>query len=59
MTTIEALQIFYVSRGGQFEDVENINTIPEMIIAINEVIDPEHSNPITSDDIDEIIAQIS
>ena len=57
MTTIEALQAFYVAKGGQFSDVENITTIPEMIIAINEVIEP--SNPITSDDIDEIINGIA
>lgn len=57
MTTIEALQTVYVSRGGSFEDVENLTTIPEMINAINEIIEDKNS-PITSDEIDEIINSI-
>lgn len=31
---ITALQGLYVALGGQAEDVENVNTIPEMINAI-------------------------
>ena len=57
MTTIEALQAFYVSKGGSFSDVENINTIPEMILMINEVVEP--GTAITSNDIDDIISQIN
>ena len=57
MTTIEALQAFYVSKGGNFSDVENLNTIPEMIIAINEVVEP--GTPVTTADIDDIIAQVN
>ena len=59
MTTIEALQAFYVAHGGQLEDVINITTIPEMIIALNSIIDPEQNTPITSEEIDEIINSIS
>lgn len=57
MTTIEALQTVYVSRGGSYEDVENLTTIPEMINAINEIIE-DNNSPITSDEIDEIINSI-
>ena len=59
MTTVEALQLYYVSRGGNFSDVENISTIPAMIVAINEIADPEQSTPITEDDVDEIVSSIS
>lgn len=59
MTTVEALQLYYVSRGGNFQDVENISTIPEMIVAINEIADPEQSTPITEDDVDEIVSSIN
>lgn len=59
MTTVEALQAFYVSLGGQFADVENITTIPEMIAAINTIVEPTSSTPITSDDVDEIINSVS
>jgi len=33
-TTVEALKAYYVKRGGNISDVENITTIPEMIDAI-------------------------
>lgn len=33
-TTVEALQDLYVAKGGNFEDVENITTIPDMIDAL-------------------------
>lgn len=61
-TTVEALQDFYVSRGGDLADVVNINTIPDMIDALNALEwggGSEQSTPITSDDIDEIVDTIS
>lgn len=63
-TTVEALKDFYVSRGGQLTDVVNINTIPDMIDALNALEwggggSSEQSTPITSDDVDEIVDSIS
>lgn len=37
-TTIAALQQFYVSLGGNFSDVENITTIPEMLNKIQRLM---------------------
>ena len=36
-TTVEALQDLYLAKGGSFEDVENITTIPDMIDAITTI----------------------
>lgn len=38
MTTVEALKNYYVAKGGNIEDVKNISTIPEMIMAIAALI---------------------
>ena len=38
-TTIEALQNTYVKLGGELSDVANIVTIPDMIDAINTLVD--------------------
>ena len=60
-TTIESLQAVYVSIGGNLSDVENINTIPDMLDAIAILKDSsiEASVPITSDDIDAIIDSVN
>ena len=34
-TTVEALQGLYVALGGNAEDVVNVVTIPDMIVAIS------------------------
>ena len=60
MNTIEALQNLYVSLGGTLIDVENLNTIPEMINAISG-LEPggEEERTVTSDEIDTIVNSIS
>lgn len=59
-TTIESLQGLYVARGGNLSDVEDLNTIPEMIDAIASITESstEGSVPITSDEVDTIIDSI-
>ena len=59
-TTIEALQDLYVARGGNLEDVQNINTIPDMIDAIASMTEEstEGSVPISSDEVDTIINSV-
>lgn len=58
MNTIEALQNLYVSIGGMLSDVENLNTIPEMINAISG-FKTEEERTVTSDEIDDIVNSIS
>lgn len=59
-TTVESLQGLYVARGGDLSDVEDLNTIPEMIDAITNITESstEGSLPISSDEVDEIIKSI-
>lgn len=59
-TTVESLQGLYVARGGDLADVEDLNTIPEMIDAITSITESstEGSLPISSDEVDEIIKSI-
>lgn len=59
-TTVESLQGLYVARGGDLSDVEDLNTIPEMIDAITSITEysTEGSLPISSDEVDEIIKSI-
>ena len=57
-TTVEALQNLYVSKGGNFSDVEELTTIPEMIEAIADISE-EEGQAITSDEINEIINGIN
>ena len=57
-TTVEALQNFYVARGGAFADVENITTIPDMINMIA-LLDAEQETPISSGEVQEIINSIN
>lgn len=56
-TTIEALQNLYVSKGGNFSDVENINTIPDMLNAFAD-FQEEQETAVSSDEINEIINSI-
>lgn len=60
VTTVEALQNLYVTVGGNIKDVENLNTIPDMIIAISE-LEPESTEErtVTSNEIDTIVNSIS
>lgn len=58
VTTVEALQSLYVSIGGTLSDVENLNTIPDMITAISE-FKTEEERTVTSDEINTIINSIS
>lgn len=58
MNTIEALQNLYVSMGGKLSDVENLNTIPEMINAISE-FKTEEERTVTSEEINTIVNSIS
>lgn len=57
-TTVEALQNLYVAKGGELSDVENFNTIPEMVNALAD-FQEEQERTVTSDEINEIINQIS
>ena len=59
-TTVESLQGLYVARGGDLSDVEDLNTIPDMIDAIASITESstEGSVPVTSDEVDEIINSI-
>lgn len=61
VTTVEALQSLYVSIGGTLSDVENLNTIPDMITAISEVEagKTEEERTVTSDEINAIVNSIS
>lgn len=61
MNTIEALQSLYVSIGGTLSDVENLNTIPEMLNAISEFEagKTEEERTVTSDEINQIVNSIS
>lgn len=60
ITTVEALQNLYVSIGGNIEDVENLNTIPDMLTAISqfEAEKTEEERTITSNEIDSIINSV-
>lgn len=61
MNTIESLQNLYVSIGGTLADVENLNTIPEMLNAISEFEagKMEEERTVTSDEINTIVNSIS
>lgn len=60
-TTVESLQALYVAKGGEFSEVENLNTIPEMIDAIASMTEEstEGSVPISSSEVDEIINSVA
>lgn len=60
MTTIEALQNLYVSIGGNIQDVESLNTIPDMLMAISDFEEgkTEEERTITSNEIDSIINSV-
>lgn len=60
ISTIEALQNLYVSIGGTLSDVENLNTIPDMLEAISELEagKTEEERTVTSDEINAIINSI-
>lgn len=61
-TTVEALQDYYVEKGGELSDVENITTIPDMIDAIATLPGgggSEQGTPLTSDEINDIVNTIS
>lgn len=57
VTTVEALQGLYVSKGGSLEDVKNLSTIPDMIEALSG-IETEDMRPITSSEVNTIINSI-
>lgn len=57
VSTVEALQSLYVSKGGSLEDVINISTIPDMIEAISGV-ETEGMRAITTDEVNTIINTI-
>ena len=61
VTTVEALQSLYVSMGGNSADVENLNTIPDMIEAISELEEArqEEERTVTSDEINTIVNSVS
>ena len=61
VTTVEAIQSLYVSIGGTLSDVENLNTIPDMITAISEfeAWKTEEERTVTSDEINAIVNSIS
>ena len=48
LTTVEALQTLYVALGGQAEDVANLVTIPDMIVAIASIVPSGSSLPAVS-----------
>lgn len=60
-TTVESLQALYVAKGGELSEVENLNTIPEMIDAIATMTEEstEGSVPISSSEVDEIINSVA
>lgn len=60
-TTVESLQALYVAKGGNLSDVQDLNTIPDMIDAIASITEEstEGSVPITSDEVDTIIGTIN
>lgn len=60
VTTVEALQNLYVSIGGNIEDVENLNTIPDMLTAISEFEagKTEEERTVTSEEINAIINSV-
>ena len=58
VTTVEALQGLYVSKGGSLEDVKNLSTIPDMIEALSG-IETEDLRPITSSEVNSIINTVA
>lgn len=56
-TTVESLRDLFVAKGGDLSEVENINTIPDMIDAITSITDK--GVPITSDEVDSIIRSVN
>lgn len=60
ITTVEALQNLYVSLGGNLQDVESLNTIPNILTAISDFEEgkTEEERTITSNEIDSIINSV-
>lgn len=58
MTTIQALQTLYVALGGTATDVENLNTIPEMVSAFAS-LDAIGASGIVTKDNDDVNMQSS
>lgn len=59
MTTIQALQTLYVALGGTATDVENLNTIPEMVSAFASLDAIGASGIVTKDNDDNVNMQSS
>lgn len=59
MTTIQALQTLYVALGGTATDVENLNTIPEMVSAFASLDAIGASGIVTKDNDGEVNIQSS
>ena len=58
ITTVEALINLYVAKGGSLSDVEDLNTIPDLISALAE-FQEEMEVPVSSAEINEIVNSIS